>query len=159
MLIGEAHAVNQVIKHLVGTKNRQGEPAVSRAQAIDALVLLTKGAYKVVLAGYTPADSGRFSARQALTDHWPDAAPAVWLMAEDGDGDTSVPCASEQDAKALGVQLAVDAMIHGNEFTEERARAMHYTWRTVAPNVQLLYIDGAGSLITVRRAEIHRSAQ
>jgi hypothetical protein len=80
-------------------------------------------------------------------------------MAEDGDGDTAVPCHCEQEAKGLGVQLAIDTMINGNEFTEEQARAMNYTWRTIAPNIQLLYIDGAGSLITVRRAEIHRSAR
>jgi hypothetical protein len=158
LTVGEANAVNAVIHHLVGDRTYDGEPH-SRENAIDALVLLTKSAYKVLHAGYTPQDSGPLSAREALTTRWPDTAPAVWLMAEDGDGDTAVPCHSEQEAKCLGVQLAIDAMIHGNEFTEEQARAMNYTWRNIAPNIQLLYIDGAGSLITVRCAEIHRSAR
>jgi len=80
MLIGEASAVNRVIDHLCGVQHTDGQPMVTRERAIDALVLLAKGAYKTLQVGYTPDDSGQFSARAALEARWPGALREVVML-------------------------------------------------------------------------------
>jgi hypothetical protein len=67
--ISEANALNQVITHLAGMrKTDSGEPIVSRAQAIDALALLARGAVKALHAGYTQTQ-----AHELLTEQWREA--------------------------------------------------------------------------------------
>lgn len=65
LTIGEATAVNTVIKHLAGVATRDGRSLATRQDTIDALVLLTQGAYKALKTGYSPDD-----ARHSLTLHW-----------------------------------------------------------------------------------------
>lgn len=150
LTVGEANAVNTVIHHLVGDRDYSGHP-ITRQQAIAALNLLIKGAYKTLLAGYTPEDTGRFSAREALTTRWGAAPSQVWML--ELHGREAEPYVSEQAAKH-------EAVTHGGWDADA-----DLAWRpdgivplTVgeAP-VTTLYVNGQRTLCCIWPATVHGS--